>query len=135
MPERAPSEEPLWITSATLHVLHDQQVTIFGGHHGVVDDNVIESTLARPIHKWHHEQMDIAGLAAAYLCGFAQKQEFIDGNKRTALVAALVFLEANGYEVDVPADELYALTLMVAHAELHESQIALWFRTRLMLGS
>lgn len=134
MPERAPSGEPLWITSATLHALHDQQVVLFGGHHGVIDDNVIESALARPMHKWHYERMDIAGLAAAYLCGFAQKQGFMDGNKRTALVAALVFLEVNGYEVNVPADELYALTLMVARAELHESQVALWFRTRLMLG-
>jgi death on curing protein len=86
--------------------------------------------LARPINKWHYERPDWALLAAAYLCGFAQKQGFVDGNKRTGLVAALTFLQGNGVTVDVPLEELYALTLLVARNEIGEEAVASWFRTR-----
>jgi death on curing protein len=109
-------------------------VDLFGGHHGVLDANAVESALARPINKWHYEKADWATLAAAYLCGFAQKQGFVDGNKRTGLIAALTFLQAHGHTVDVPAEELYALTLLVARNEIEETAVAAWFRDRVSLA-
>jgi death on curing protein len=86
--------------------------------------------LNRPINKWHYERADWGALAAAYLCGFAQKQGFIDGNKRTGLISALTFLRANGITIEVPAEELYALTLLVARNEMEEPAVAAWFRDR-----
>ncbi len=119
------------MTSGTVHLLHDRQIELFGGHHGILDANVVESAIARPINKWHYEQADWAALAAAYLCGFAQKQGFVDGNKRTGLVTALTFLEANGHPIEAPAEEVYALTLLVARNELREPNVAAWFRARI----
>jgi death on curing protein len=122
--------EPSWITAPTIYALHERQVDLFGGRQGVLDANAIESALSRPINKWHYEDADWATRAAAYLCGFAQKQGFADGNKRAGLIAALAFLEAHGLTLDVPGDELYALTLLVARNEIAETAVAAWFRAR-----
>jgi death-on-curing protein len=86
--------------------------------------------LARPLNKWHYERADWGMLAAAYLCGFGQKQGFVDGNKRSGLISALTFLQAHGVTVDVPLEELYALTLLVARKEIGEEAVASWFRQR-----
>ena len=129
-PVAGPIDEPTWITAPTIYLLHERQVDLFGGHHGVLDANVVESALARPINKWHYERADWAALAAAHLCAFAQKQAFVDGNKRTGLIAALTFLEMHGRTLDVPAEELYALTLLVARNEMAEPAVAVWFRAR-----
>jgi death on curing protein len=130
MSATGPTDEPDWIVVQTIYQLHQDQIDRFGGHHGVLDANAVESALARPIHKWHDARADWAALAAAYLCGFAQKQAFIDGNKRTGLVAALTFLDRHGLTIDVPAEELYALTLLVARNEIAEPAVATWFRVR-----
>ena len=89
--------EPKWISSDALRLLHAQQLERFGGLAGVLDENVVESALARPRNLYaYQDDIDLPDLAAAYLCGLAQKQGFVDGDKRTALAAALVFLHING---------------------------------------
>ena len=59
----------------------------------------LESVLARPAAYAHYENADLAHQAAALAHGIAEGQQFIDGNKRTALVAMLTFLEVNGLRV------------------------------------
>lgn len=82
--------------------IHAQQLERYGGAHGIVDENVVLSALARPIHRWSKDaDGDLADLAAAYLVGFAQSQGFRDGNKRTGLAAALVFLALDGAPLHV----------------------------------
>ncbi|MGI8824065.1 MAG: type II toxin-antitoxin system death-on-curing family toxin [Chloroflexota bacterium] len=62
----------------------------------------LESALARPIHHATYEGADIAMLAAILAHGIAQSQSFLDGNKRTALIALSTFLALNDWDVDVP---------------------------------
>lgn len=122
-------DEPQWLTEAIVLAIHAQQIERYGGTHGVRDENVVRSALARPIHHFAYvEGADLADFAAAYLVGFARSQGFIDGNKRTGLACALVFLALNGHEVHVPPEELYALTMEVATGSAEDRLVARYLR-------
>jgi death-on-curing protein len=125
--------EPRWITEATLLAIHAQQVERFGGLHGVRDKNAVESALARPINRWAHDPAaDMADLAAAYLVGFARSQGFNDGNKRTGLACALVFLALNRLAIHVPPAELFELTMSAATGRGDDASTAEYLRPRLV---
>ena len=124
--------EPRWLTETTLLAIHAQQVERFGGAHGVLDQNVVLSALARPRQRWSYDQSaDLADLAAAYLVGFARSQGFNDGNKRTGLACALVFLALNDAPLHVDGAELYAITMRVATNQAGDTEIAAYLRERL----
>ncbi len=128
MSERA---EPRWLTEPILLNLHAQQIERYGGAHGILDSNVVLSALARPINRWVDDaDADLADLAAAYLVGFARAQGFADGNKRTGLACALVFLSINSASLHVPGKELYDLTMAVANNQADDATVADYFRTR-----
>lgn len=114
-------------------LLHAEQVERFGGRHGVIDQNVVESSLARPKNRYFYggEGVDLSDLAAAYLCGFAQSQGFMDGNKRIGVAAALVFLTIDGSPLHVPGTDLYTLAMDVANNRVREDVVADWLRARL----
>ncbi len=115
-----------------LLAIHAQQIERFGGAHGVLDGNFVRSALARPRQRWAYvEGADLAEFAAAYLVGFACSEGFNDGNKRTGLACALVFLSLNGYELHVPPKELYALSIRVATARVEDEDVAVYLRGRM----
>jgi death on curing protein len=125
-------EEPRWLTEAALLTIHAQQIERYGGAHGVLDQNVVRPALARPIHRWGYDDAaDLADLAAAYLVGFARSQGFKDGNERTGLACALVFLRLNGHVLHVPGRELYALTMQIATGAADDRIAAAYIRSRL----
>lgn len=112
--------------------IHAQQVERFGGAHGIIDPNAVLSALARPIHRWQYDEgADLADLAAAYLVGFGRSQGFRDGNKRTGLACALVFLALNDAPLHVPAGELYTLCMKVSTNEAGDEQVARYVRSRI----
>jgi death-on-curing protein len=112
--------------------IHAQQIERYGGAHGVLDQNVVRSALARPINRWAYDKdADFADLAAAYLVGFARAQGFSDGNKRTGLACALVFLRLNRYVLHVPGEELYALTMQIATGEADDAVAAAYLRSHM----
>jgi len=125
--------EPKWISAEALQLLHAQQLERFGGKAGIIDYNAIESARTRPqnLFAYGGDAVDLADLAAAYLCGLGQKQGFADGNKRTALAATLVFLSINGRPLHVASAELYAMTMKVVRNELGEQDVAEWLRSRI----
>jgi death-on-curing protein len=122
-------EAPKWITEPTLLALHAQQIERYGGLHGVLDKNVVLSALARPVNRRTYDPgADLADLAALYLVAFARSQGFNDGNKRTGLACALVFLDINGASLHAPPPELYALTMAVATGKADDNTVAEYFR-------
>ena len=132
MTRRGLKGEPNWITESTLLAIHAQQVERYGGLHGVRDENVVLSALARAEHRRAYDKSaDLSDLAAAYLVGFATTQGFNDGNKRTGLACALVFLSINGVDLHVPPVELLALTMAVANGKDDEAKVAAYFRKKL----
>jgi death-on-curing protein len=130
--QRALPAEPRWLTEPTLLAIHAQQVERYGGTHGILDENVVLSALARPINRWSYDSnADLADLAAAYLVGFARSQGFGDGNKRTGLACALVFLALNGAPLHVAPADVYALTMAVANNQADDAAVAAYLRDRL----
>jgi death-on-curing protein len=132
MKSKAKREEPRWISEEILFVIHAQQVERYGGSHGVLDKNVVLGALHRPINRWAYEDsVDFADLAACYLVAFAGSQGFNDGNKRTGLACALVFLGLNSVSFEADAEDLYDLTLRVATRQIGDNDVAIWFRQRI----
>ena len=121
--------EPIWIPLNTLHLLHDRQLELFGGLRGIRDEGATESALARPVNAWAYGQAeDVETLAATYLCAMARQQGYLDGNKRSALAAMLVFLKINGRKLVAPGPELYAIVISAATNEIGIEQVAVWVK-------
>ena len=132
MTDASTRREPEWLTESMLLAIHAQQIERYGGAHGVLDANVVGSALARPVHRSAYDaEADIADFAASYLVGFAQTQGFNDGNKRTALAAALVLLRLNGYALHAPGRELYALVMRVSTNQAGDDVVAAYLRSRM----
>jgi len=124
------ADEPRWLTEAVVMMVHARQVERYGGAHGVLHPDTVRSALARPRNRHaYDEDADLADLAASCLVGFTRSQGFSDGNKRTGLAAALVFLRLNGRVLHVPGKELYALTMQVAINEADDEVVAAYLRS------
>lgn len=112
--------DPEFLEVDEIVALHARQLAAFGGSPGVRDLGLLESAVAQPRATFGGEfvHADIFAMAAAYAFHIAENQPFVDGNKRTALDAALVFLHLNGYVVDDPADGLYDAMIAIAERRL-----------------
>jgi len=111
--------------------LHADQVALYGGEHGLRDMGLLESAMAQPRAMFGGEYLhgDIFEMAAAYLFHIVQNHPFLDGNKRAGAVAALVFLDLNGIEIDAPKGSIYDLTMSVATGQAKKPEIADFFRS------
>ncbi|MFY9831499.1 MAG: type II toxin-antitoxin system death-on-curing family toxin [Methylocystis sp.] len=121
-------EEPIWVLRAVVEAVHDAQLAEHGGAPGVRDVGLLESALARPANLHAYGESALCVLAAAYAFGIVRNHPFVDGNKRTAFLAAYVFLRLNG--LDLVADEISATTavLALASGEMTEADFAAWLR-------
>ncbi len=124
----SPNEEPFWLTAEIIIAIHDEQLSIHGGSEGLRDHALLESALGRPQNKWAYEEADLADLAAADGFGIARNHPFVDGNKRTALLAIYTFLGVNDIDFVVPEPEAAAIILALAAGEVSEESLARWIR-------
>ena len=125
--------EPTWLDSQVLEALHADQIIEHGGSPGIRDQGLLESALARPRHKWRYEpETELAELAAAYAFGIAKNHPFVDGNKRTALLAAYTFLAINDFELEAPETEAVSMILGTADGSISEGELATWIRAHLI---
>ncbi len=120
-----------WLGREIIEAVHDRQLAEHGGGTGLRDENGLESALARPRNRSLYEQAGATALAAAYTFGIARNHPFVDGNKRTAWVAARLFLSLN--DVTIAFDKAQATIMMqrLAAGELGEDDVAAWFAERL----
>ena len=118
--------DPLFLTLAEVVDIHADQITRYGGQDGVRDFGLLESALAQPeasfAGEWLHDGLH--GMAAAYAYHLCQNHPFIDGNKRTALACALVFLELNGLGVRDPQGRLKNAMLSIASGTMQKPDVA-----------
>ena len=118
--------EPRFLTLAEVIEVHTDQIKRYGGQDGVRDFGLLESALAQPeasfAGEWLHK--DLSGMAAAYAYHLCQNHPFIDGNKRTALACALVFLELNGLSVRDPKGLLKNAVLNVGSGKMNKAAFA-----------
>jgi death-on-curing protein len=121
--------EPEWLTKAVILAIHDEQLAEHGGGTGVRDDGLLDSALARPQNRLAYDAAaDLATLAAACAFGLARNHPFIDGNKRTAFVAAEVFLDLNGMTLTASDEDCVLTMLRLAAGEIDEDAFADWLR-------
>jgi death-on-curing protein len=118
--------EPVWLLREFIVAIHERLVADYGGSPGLRDEGLLESALARPMHLFTYGKPSLAELAAAYAVGIAKNHAFIDGNKRTAFVAAAVFLERNGLHLNASEAEATIAMLRVAESTMTEKQFARW---------
>ncbi len=121
-----------WIEPNAVLAMHKRQIAEHGGKEGVRDEGLLLSALARPenLHAYG-EDVDLAALAASYAFGVAKNHPFLDGNKRTALVVAVAFLNLNGLDFEAPGEQTYTRFLQLAEGSISEDDLAAWFRERL----
>lgn len=107
---------PEFLDREDVLVLHDQQIQQYGGAEGVRHLDLLDSAVAQARATYGGEFLhaNLFAMATAYLFHIIQNHAFVDGNKRTGLAAALVFLDLNGHPIEVPSLTLYELCEGVA---------------------
>ena len=122
--------DPEFLTVQDVVELHALQVARYGGAAGLRDGALLASAVAQPMASFGGEWLhpDLWTMAAAYLFHLVQNHPFVDGNKRTGLLSALVFLALNGMVIDQATPALYDLTMAVAEGRLDKLAIALALR-------
>lgn len=113
---------------AFIEALHQEQLRLHGGAAGICDSGLLDSALVRPLQKEAYGDPDIFDLAAAYLFGVLKNHPFVDGNKRTGLAAADLFLYFNGFSLEAVQEDIIQLVLMVSTSEIDEAGAAAFFR-------
>ena len=120
--------EIVWITEAVILAIHDEQLAQHGGATGLRDAGLLQAAMARPKQRAAYANPDLAELAALHALAIAQNHPFIDGNKRTALVALELFLALNGQSLGAgDADTVLAILAMAAGTISDDDFIA-WVR-------
>ncbi|MBU1669523.1 MAG: type II toxin-antitoxin system death-on-curing family toxin [Actinobacteria bacterium] len=101
----------------------------FGGLPGVADQGLLESAVAMPSAGFAGEFLHgtLPAMAAAYLFHLCKNHPFLDGNKRTAVVAAEMFLGLNGMRLDIADEELEELCLDVASGVISKDEATAFF--------
>ena len=120
------SAEPVWLLPAAVHAMHESQLAEHGGLPGLRDEGALLSALARPENLHHYGEPTVFELAASYAAGIIQNHPFADGNKRTGLLAAFVFLYLNGYRLRAPEAEAVVMTLGLAAGTVDETGYSRW---------
>lgn len=123
----------VWLLEETITAIHHRQIAEHGGSEGLRDEGLLLSALARPqnLLAYGEPAPDLASLAAAYAYGIARNHPFVDGNKRTALVAARTFLILNGVDLEATQDDKVLSFLSLAEGAVSEEELADWIRKRI----
>jgi death-on-curing protein len=108
--------------------MHAELILEHGGAAGVRlgGDDLIESALARPWHRYTYENAGLAELATAYLFGLAKNHGYLDGNKRIAFAAAVSFLDMNGVGLIAKEADAYACVIALVEGRLTEQDVVQW---------
>ena len=125
-------QEPVFLSREKVLELHRISLERHGGLDGLREPGLLDSALMQPEAAYYYGQGDSAAIAAAYAFHIAQNQPFLDGNKRTAMGAALTFLEGNGIDVEkLDGAELYDAMIAIAEKRLDKAGLAEVFRRQL----
>lgn len=124
------SKEIVYISLEDLLIIHTDQVERYGGSHGIRDLGLIESALFRPQSSFDGEDLyiDFFQKAAVLVHSLLLNHAFVDANKRTAMTAVLVFLELNGFNLQVAQEELIDAAKSIENKAWDVKDIAYWLK-------
>ncbi len=115
-----------WLLLRDVVALHSEQIAQFGGRAGLRDKAMLESALARPRNRAAYASANDFDIAAAYAFGIAKNHPFYDGNKRTALVCAFVFLDLHGWQIEASEEDAVVMFTGLADGSVTEKALAEW---------
>jgi death-on-curing protein len=124
--------EPHFLTLDEVLGIHADQIRRYGGRPGLRDLGLLQSALGMPETTFDGEFLHgtVFEMAAAYLFYIARNHPFADGNKRTALMCALVFLGLNGRRLEAEPEALYGLVDGVAAGSVDKAEVSVFLRQK-----
>jgi death on curing protein len=122
----------VYLNASLVKALHQGLLSNYGGLSGAVRDDLLETALAKPLQllAYKKPKPSLFELAAAYGFGFARRHAFSDGNKRVALATIDVFLQMNGFELEVAELEAVLIIQDLAAGRISEAELAAWVKLR-----
>ena len=124
----------IWLSRQVVVALHEEQLAAHGGAGGLRDSGLLDSALARPLNHAGYGDPDTAELAALYAIAIARNHPFVDGNKRTAFAALVLFLALNGLELEAPEVDAAVTALRMAAGDLADADFIAWVRVHAARG-
>jgi death-on-curing protein len=116
--------EPQFLSLEEVLELQTRALHRYGGIAGIRDAHLLESAIHQPQNVYFYGHGDLFEIAAAYAFHIAEAQAFLDGNKRTAIAAALTFLRGNGVALTMQAEVLYDAMIAIAEKRMTRAQFA-----------
>jgi death-on-curing protein len=123
----------VWLSRQIVLAVHDIQLREHGGASGIRDKGLLESALARPLNRANYGEADTEQLAALYAIAIARNHPFIDGNKRTAYVAMVLFLALNGMALVPDYADAVITMLQMASGDLPDDAFLHWVKRNAVL--
>ncbi|HTV39009.1 MAG TPA: type II toxin-antitoxin system death-on-curing family toxin [Candidatus Sulfotelmatobacter sp.] len=120
--------EPRFLTLDQVLRIHARSLAEHGGSDGTRDNGLVDSALASAKNTYYYANGDLYDIAASYAFHLAESQAFVDGNKRTAVTSAMVFLAMNGVYAQPPTWDLYTAMIDVAEKKKTKNDLAGIFR-------
>lgn len=120
----ATPDDCIHLTLEIVREIHAEAINKFGGLDGVRDENLLASAVLTPQSSFGGKSpyADVVEIAAAYLFYLCGNHPFLDGNKRTAMMAAIVFLRMNEIEPAPDSDEWEKFVLAVAASDIDRDE-------------
>jgi len=115
-----------FLTLVEVVEIHSDQIQHYGGSEGIRDMNLLSSAVAMPYASFSGMFLhsDLHEMAAAYAFHICQNHPFVDGNKRTALASALIFLELNGVSISDSQGKLDEAVVSLASGDVNKVDFA-----------
>jgi len=122
--------EVRYLTMQQILHLHHSSLLEWGGQDGVRDQGFFESAWARPQQSYMGEDAysDLFEKVAALMESLTKNHPFFDGNKRTALLSGLLFLNINGWRLKVPNEAVVEKILEIASSQIKLKELAVWLK-------
>lgn len=119
-----------YLTAEQVLFIHSRLIAETGGAHGVRDLGLLESAVARPQATFDDKELypDLFTKAAALMNSLVNNHPFVDGNKRTGITSAGLFLRVNGLRLAASSQEIETITMRVVRDGMEIEQLAQWLR-------
>jgi death-on-curing protein len=120
-----------FLSEAVVLAIHDDLIRLYGGVYGIRDAAALDAALHMPQAQFsgHYLHTTVFHMAAAYGFHLCQNHPFFDGNKRTAGMAMLTFLQLNSLEPVVPEMDYYEAMMAVATGRMNKEQLTTWLHS------
>jgi death on curing protein len=120
--------ELVFLSVSDVEFLHSRSIARFGGTLGLRDRGTLEAAVNQPLNTFYYGGGDLFDIAATYAFHVAEAQAFLDGNKRTAVAAALNFLAVNGVTASYDSHAIYNAMIGIAQKRFTKSDLAALLR-------